>query len=83
LLAIVGLLAFAGVMFWFVQSGMNKGETALPSKRPSQRRIVSRADEPGLFWASVGLYAALGSGTLGLAVWGIRFALKVGEGGRR
>ena len=81
-IAMVVLLTVAGGMFWLVQSGIGKGETYFPSNKGSLRRIVSREAEPALFWVSIGLYAAIGGGTLGLAVWGFRVARKDGGRGR-
>jgi hypothetical protein len=71
-LVIVALLGLAGGMFWFVTDGLGRGETVLPSTHPTRRRSVSRVQEPAQFWASVGIYAAIGFGSLGVAVWVIR-----------
>ena len=83
LLAIVLLLVISGGMFWLVQSGIREEETFLPGKKGSSRRVVSRQAEPALFWVSIGLYAALGSGTLGFAGSGIRAALRDTGQGRK
>lgn len=72
LLAVALVLAIAVGMAWLVGNGLRKGETYLPVRRASQQRSVSRSMEPALFWVSIGLYSAIGVGTLGLAGWGIR-----------
>ncbi|HET9064128.1 MAG TPA: hypothetical protein VFO62_12645 [Candidatus Binatia bacterium] len=71
LLAVALLLALAGGMGWLVYDGIGTGETLLPLKSPSQRRSVLRADEPALFWVSIGLYATVALGAVGLVGWGI------------
>jgi hypothetical protein len=71
LLAVAILFALAGGMGWLVYDGVAKGETALPVKSPSQRRSVVRADEPILFWVSIGLYATVALGAVGLVGWGV------------
>lgn len=72
LIAVTVLLAVTMGMGWLVTSGLSKGETYLPTKRATQRRVVIRQEEPATFWASLGLYSALGAGTLGLAGWLVR-----------
>ncbi|MEZ5446197.1 MAG: hypothetical protein R3F45_10520 [Gammaproteobacteria bacterium] len=72
LIAVTVLLAVTMGMGWLVTSGLSKGETYLPTKRATQRRVVVRQEEPATFWASLGLYSALGAGTLGLAGWLVR-----------
>ncbi len=76
LLALVILLGISGGMFWLVNDGIGKGETTLPMKQSTHRRIVSRIKEPATFWLSIGVYATIGAGTLGLVLWGVRVALK-------
>ena len=71
LLAVAILLALAGGMGWLVYDGVGTGETSFPSKSPSQRRSVLRADEPILFWVSIGLYATVALGAVGLVGWGV------------
>lgn len=71
LLAVAILLALAGGMGWLVYDGVGTGETVFPSKSPSQRRSVVRADEPILFWVSIGLYATIAFGAVGLVGWGV------------
>ena len=70
LLAVILLLALAGGTAWLVYAGVGTGETVFPSKLASQRRSVSRADEPLLFWVSIGLYAAVALGCVALVAWG-------------
>ena len=72
LIAVTVLLAVTMGMGWLVGNGLSKGETYFPGKRVAQRRVVIRQEEPATFWASLGLYAAIGAGTLGLAAWLVR-----------
>jgi hypothetical protein len=62
------LLGISALMAWLVHGGLQKNETWWPAKRASQQRIVSRAQEPAMFWTSIGVYSAIGLGTFGLAV---------------
>lgn len=71
-IAVTVLLAVTVCMGWLVGSGLSKGETYFPTKHVTQRRVVIRQEEPATFWACLGLYSALGAGTLGLAVWLLR-----------
>lgn len=77
LVAVLLLFAFAATMGWIVAIGVARGETRLPVKRPVVRRTISRAQEPMMFWTSIGVYAAIGAGALALGVLGAR------EGRRR
>jgi len=72
ILAIVLMLGLAGGMGWLVARGVTQDETWFPSKRATQRRMVVRAEEPAMFWVSIGVYAAISAGALGLAAWGAR-----------
>ena len=72
LLAVLLLFVIAGAMGWLVTRGVVRGETYYPSKRASLRRVVSRAREPGMFWISIGVYGAIGAGSLTLGVLGVR-----------
>jgi hypothetical protein len=72
LLAVVLLFALAGAMGWLSARGLARGETYLASKRSFLRRTVSREQEPGLFWLSIGVYAAIGAGALTLGALGVR-----------
>ena len=72
--AVVGLfvavfIALAAGMFWLVNDGLGKGETHFPTKRATLRRLVSRQQEPAMFWVSIGLYAAIGLGSSCGALW--------------
>jgi hypothetical protein len=75
--AIVCLALLAAAMGWLVQRGLTTGETISPTKRATQSRSVSRAQEPLFFWISLSLYSAIGLGALGLASWGTREASRV------
>ena len=82
LLAIVILLGIAAGMGWMVTSGVEAGTTVFPSQRPSQRRSVHRRDEPATFWFLIGLYGAVGIGTGGLGLYGLRELRRVGRSAR-
>jgi hypothetical protein len=74
MIAVLVFFAVAAVMGWLVATGVARGETRLPLKQASLRRPVSRDSEPAMFWVSIGLYAALGTGALTLSVLGARAA---------
>ena len=71
-LVILVFLSLASGMFGLVNDGIQRGETYFPAKRPTQRRSVSRQQEPKTFWASLGIYAFIGAGASGLALWFIQ-----------
>jgi hypothetical protein len=81
-LVIAILLGVMATMGWLVGSGLSKGETFFPSKRATQRRSVARLQEPVTFWISIGLYSAIGIGSLGFAGWLVRETCKQGRRGR-
>jgi hypothetical protein len=76
-IAIVLMFTLAAAMGWLVTRGVTQGETFTPMKRSSLRRVVSRVDEPTMFWVATGIYATIGIGALGLGVWGIREGRKL------
>jgi hypothetical protein len=76
LVAVLVLLLLAAAMSWLVTTGVARGETYLPLKQATLRRIVSREQEPVTYWISIGVYAAIGTGALVLGVLG-------GRAGRR
>jgi hypothetical protein len=80
LLAVALLLALATGMAWLVYDGVGSGETIFPSKSTTQRRAVFRADEPMLFWVSIGLYALVGLGCVSIVGWGLVQARRPTEG---
>ena len=73
------LLSLAGFMFWLVATGLEKGETVFPSRHASQRRSVLRDKEPAMFWTTLGIYAAIGAGSLGLTLWGVVVSRTAGK----
>ena len=79
LLAVLLLFALAGAMAWLVTAGVSRGETSYPSQRATLRRSVSRQQEPGMFWVSVGVYATIGAGALTLGLLGVRAGLRLGK----
>ena len=81
-LVIVLFISLACGMFWLVNDGLGKGETFFPGKHASQRRSVSRAQEPATFWLSIGLYVAIGLGSSGFALWLIREGCRLRHKGR-
>ncbi len=78
-IAVLMLFAVAGGMGWLVTRGVVGGETYYPNTRPSLRRMVSRPREPVMFWASIGVYAVIGAGTLTLGVLGVRAGRRLGK----
>jgi hypothetical protein len=59
-------------MFWLVNDGIQRSETYFTARSPTQPRSVSREQEPKTFWASLGIYASIGAGASGLALWFIQ-----------
>lgn len=74
-LVIVILLGITCFMAWLVYTGIDTGTTRLPAKHTSGH-VVSRQQEPILFWVSLGTYATVGLGTAGLALWFVTAALR-------
>ncbi len=74
-IALMFLLAVG--MGLLVVRGLTRGDTFSPTKRATLRRAVSRAEEPVMFWVSIGLYATIGIGALGLGAWGVREGRKL------
>lgn len=62
------LLAVAVGALGFAAWGVKEGETRLPL-RHGAGRMVSRAEQPALFWTCIALPAVLGTGCAGLAGW--------------
>jgi hypothetical protein len=67
--ALAFLLLVAAACFWFASRGLERGEIRLPVKRSSASSMVSRAEEPALFWTSFGVLAVLGSGGITASLW--------------
>ena len=67
--AVLFLAGVAIFMGWSVQSGIENGKISLPVAKGGFRHRVELKDSPALFWTSVGIHAALGAGSLLLAVW--------------
>lgn len=76
---VILFLGLACGMCWLVNDGVRKGETVLPMKRATLRRGVSRENDPATFWCSIGLYALVGVGASGFALWLTREALRSGK----
>jgi hypothetical protein len=66
LIAVVALLLIAAGAGWVILSGVTRGETYLPMKNAA-RRVISRENEPAIFWVSIGVYTIVGAGSLVLA----------------
>jgi hypothetical protein len=81
--AIAVLFMIASLMGFLVWRGITSGETYLPIKNASQRRMVTRLKEPAFYWVSIGVYAVAGTGTLGLGGWLMREALRLRRPGFR
>ena len=81
LVVVLLLLALAGAMGWLVTRGVVRGETTYPARQAYLRRTVSRQQEPGVFWLSIGVYAVIGSGALTLGVLGARAGLRLRQSG--
>jgi len=71
-IAIVFMMLVALGMAWLVARGIMTGVTFLPAKRTTFQRVISQANDPAMFWVSIGLYALVGIGALALGVWGLR-----------
>lgn len=70
------LLAIAGWMGWLVKRGIETGEVPFLAARGVPHRTVVRQQEPVMFWTCVGLYGAIGTGSVGLIAWGFSVAAK-------
>jgi hypothetical protein len=66
---LVALLLIAAGAFWLAARGVASGETRLPLKHNPSSRSVSRDENPALFWTSISLISALGTGCTGFAAW--------------
>ena len=74
LLAIVLMSGIAEIMGVIVARGWQAGETRLPLKQASLQRILSKEKEPAMFVTAISIYALLGAGSAGLALWRCREA---------
>jgi hypothetical protein len=74
LAALAILLGITALMTGLVLRGLQRDATYWPAKRASQQRTILRAQEPVMFWTSLGVYSAIGLGTLTLAVCCIRWS---------
>jgi hypothetical protein len=52
--------------------GVSQGETVMPSKLASHRRVLTREEEPISFWAALGVYGLVGLGSGVWAGWFVR-----------
>ena len=71
LLAVSLLLCVGAGMGWLVARGLRTGTSVWPATKPTQQRMVQRSLEPATYWATLVIYAALGTGAVGLAVAGV------------
>jgi hypothetical protein len=62
------LLAVAAGCAWLAWRAVEQGEVRLLS-RHATHRMITRQDQPALFWVNVGVLASLGLGSLGSAAW--------------
>lgn len=77
---IIVLIGITAGMAWLVISGLNSGSTRFPSKKGAPQRAVLRQQEPVMFYVAIGIYAAIGLGCGGLAIWMVRAATRRDEG---
>lgn len=76
ILVLAILLSITGGAPWLVNKSIASGSVWLPMKRASLQREVVREKEPALFWTSVGIYSAIGLGSLSLAICMLRWSRK-------
>ncbi len=67
----VGTAAGSG---WLLVDGLRSDETWFPGARPSQARIVARADDPVSYWLSLGLYGLVAGAAVSGTLWLVRNA---------
>lgn len=63
----LSLLSLAGFAFSMVRDAVKSGEVRFNFSR------IRRADSPRLFWATLAVIAAAGSGVLAAALWALFF----------
>jgi len=80
--AVASLFGLALGAGWLVWNGLEQGETWLPTRLSASRRTLLRAEEPALFWASLGVYAALGLLCCGLGAYLLREGRRLRAGER-
>jgi len=69
LLVPVGCLALlAAGAFWLAAQGVERGETRLPA-RYAGRHIVSKEENPALFWTCIATIAGFGTACGGFGLW--------------
>ena len=73
------LIGVSGGMGWMVAQGISQGETKMPSKHASHRRVLTREEEPVSFWAALGVYGLVGLGSGVWAGWFVREAWRLRE----
>lgn len=78
---ILVLMGVSGGMGWMVAQGISRGETKMPSKYASHRRVLKREEEPVSFWAALGVYGLVGLGSGVGAGWFGREAWRLKRGG--
>ncbi len=74
LAVIIILLGIAGGMSWLVVRGLQRGETAMPSRRASLQRAILQQEEPTSYWAALSVYTLIGLGSGAAALWATREA---------
>ncbi|MCP5558996.1 MAG: hypothetical protein H7A55_14725 [Verrucomicrobiaceae bacterium] len=75
--AILLMGALSVGMGWLVLSGIQQGQTWLPTKRASLQRPIFREQEPIFFYATLGLYSLVGVGAAYCSLWMMREAGKL------
>jgi hypothetical protein len=71
------LLGVSVGMGWLVAQGISQGETKMPSKQASHRRVLKREEEPVSFWAALGVCGLVGLGSGVWAGWFVREAWRL------
>ena len=71
------LIGVSGGMGLMVMRGVSQGETVMPSKLASHRRVLTREEEPVSFWAALGVYGLVGLGSGVWAGWFLREAWRL------
>jgi hypothetical protein len=76
-IVILILLTITSAMGWIVSRGIERGETAMPSKHASLQRTVTRNQEPASYWGALSVYTLIGLSTGVGSLWLIRMAWRL------
>lgn len=67
--ALLFLAFIAVVCFWFCARGIEAGEVRVSSKFSSGNSMVTKMEKPALYWTSIGVLAAFGTGSAACGAW--------------